>query len=209
VITSRPDLPRRLLAEFLGTALLVTAVVGSGIMAVQLSPGQVGLQLLENSIATMLALTVLILVLGPVSDALGRRRPLLAGTALHVLASLLVLVAPNLASWLDLRTVLVAWKDTIRIIRDFPLTGTGLNTYGTAMTVYQSAIRGDPRSRAQMRVTPDVLLNMPRHHCLASWIIDGSRAPAFVGRTYAMPHDTPETWAELHLSAQRRRILDA
>jgi len=69
VITSRPDLPRRLLAEFLGTALLVTAVVGSGIMAVQLSPGQVGLQLLENSIATMLALTVLILVLGPVSGA--------------------------------------------------------------------------------------------------------------------------------------------
>jgi len=36
-------------------------------------------------------------VLGPVSDALGRKRPLLAGTALHVLASLLVLVAPNLA----------------------------------------------------------------------------------------------------------------
>jgi DHA1 family bicyclomycin/chloramphenicol resistance-like MFS transporter len=37
------------------------------------------------------------LVLGPLSDALGRRRPLLAGTALHVLASLLVLVAPNVA----------------------------------------------------------------------------------------------------------------
>jgi O-antigen ligase len=36
---------------------------------------------------------------------------------------------------------LVAWKDTIRIIRDFPLTGTGFNTYGTAMTVYQSALR--------------------------------------------------------------------
>jgi O-antigen ligase/polysaccharide polymerase Wzy-like membrane protein len=35
----------------------------------------------------------------------------------------------------------VAWKDTIRIIRDFPLTGTGFNTYGTAMTVYQSAMR--------------------------------------------------------------------
>jgi glycerol uptake facilitator-like aquaporin len=69
VITSRPALFRRLLAEYLGTALLVTAVVGSGIMAVQLSPGEVGLQLLENSIATMLALAVLILVLGPVSGA--------------------------------------------------------------------------------------------------------------------------------------------
>jgi arsenate reductase len=69
VITSRPTLFRRLLAEYVGTALLVTAVVGSGIMAVQLSPGEVGLQLLENSIATMLALAVLILVLGPVSGA--------------------------------------------------------------------------------------------------------------------------------------------
>jgi glycerol uptake facilitator-like aquaporin len=46
---------RRLLAEFVGTALLVTAVVGSGVMATTLSPGDVGLQLLENSIATALA----------------------------------------------------------------------------------------------------------------------------------------------------------
>jgi glycerol uptake facilitator-like aquaporin len=64
-----PNLARRLLAEYLGTAFLVTAVVGSGIMAVRLSPGDVGLQLLENSIATMLALAVLILILGPVSGA--------------------------------------------------------------------------------------------------------------------------------------------
>ena len=63
------SLARRLLAEFLGTALLVTAVVGSGIMAARLSPGDVGLQLLENSVATMLALAVLILVFGPVSGA--------------------------------------------------------------------------------------------------------------------------------------------
>lgn len=62
-------LRRRLLAEFTGTALLVTAVVGSGIMAARLSPGDVGVQLLENSIATMLALAVLILILGPVSGA--------------------------------------------------------------------------------------------------------------------------------------------
>jgi hypothetical protein len=40
-----------------------------------------------------------------------------------------------------------------------------------AMAVYQSAIRADPRSRAQMRVTPEVVLNLPRHHCLASWIV--------------------------------------
>jgi glycerol uptake facilitator-like aquaporin len=65
----RPLRPRRLIAEYLGTLLLVTAVVGSGIMAVDLSPDDVGLQLLENSVATMLALAVLILILGPVSGA--------------------------------------------------------------------------------------------------------------------------------------------
>jgi arsenate reductase len=62
-------LGRRLLAEFTGTGLLVTAVVGSGIMASRLSPHDVGLQLLENSIATGLALAALILIFGPVSGA--------------------------------------------------------------------------------------------------------------------------------------------
>lgn len=62
-------LRRRLLAEFIGTALLVTAVVGSGIMAATLSPGDVGLQLLENSTATAFALGTLILIFGPVSGA--------------------------------------------------------------------------------------------------------------------------------------------
>ena len=64
-----PALPRRLLAELVGTALLVTAVVGSGIMAVRLSPGDVGLQLLQNSIATAFVLGTLILTFGPVSGA--------------------------------------------------------------------------------------------------------------------------------------------
>ena len=67
--TPQPPLSRRLLAEFLGTALLVAVVVGSGIAAQQLSPGNVGLQLLENSTATVLGLTVLILLFGPVSGA--------------------------------------------------------------------------------------------------------------------------------------------
>jgi arsenate reductase len=60
---------RRVFAEFLGTALLVTTVIGSGVMATRLSPGDVGLQLLENSVATMLGLAVLIVVLAPVSGA--------------------------------------------------------------------------------------------------------------------------------------------
>ena len=58
---------RRLLAEFVGTGLLVTAVVGSGVMATSLSPGDAGVQLLENSIATAFALGALILIFGPVS----------------------------------------------------------------------------------------------------------------------------------------------
>jgi glycerol uptake facilitator-like aquaporin len=62
-------LPRRRLAELVGTALLVAVVVGSGIAAQQLSPHDVGLQLLENSTATAFGLAVLILMLGPVSGA--------------------------------------------------------------------------------------------------------------------------------------------
>jgi glycerol uptake facilitator-like aquaporin len=58
---------RRLAAEALGTALLVTVVVGSGIAAATLSPSDAGLQLLENSTATVFGLAVLILVFGPVS----------------------------------------------------------------------------------------------------------------------------------------------
>ncbi len=60
---------RRALAEALGTGLLVTVVVGSGIAAASLSPGDRGLQLLENAFATALGLAVLILMLGPISGA--------------------------------------------------------------------------------------------------------------------------------------------
>ncbi|MFF1252937.1 aquaporin [Pseudarthrobacter sp. NPDC058329] len=67
--TTQPPLWRRAVAELLGTSLLVMIVVGSGIMAQQLSPNDVGLQLLQNSTATVLGLTVLILVFGPVSGA--------------------------------------------------------------------------------------------------------------------------------------------
>jgi glycerol uptake facilitator-like aquaporin len=82
----KPALFRRLAAELLGTGLLVTVVVGSGIAAQSLSPNDVGLQLLENSLATVFGLAVLILVFGPLSGAhfnpvvsigdwlLGRRR---------------------------------------------------------------------------------------------------------------------------------------
>ncbi len=65
-----PDLPRRLVAEALATALLLATVVGSGIMAARLSGGNDGLALLANALATGAMLPVLILVFGPVSGAL-------------------------------------------------------------------------------------------------------------------------------------------
>jgi arsenate reductase len=82
-----PRLARRLLAEFVGTGPLVAVVIGSGIMAARLSPGQFGLELLENTLATVAGLAVIITVLAPVSGAhlnpvvsaadwaLGRRSP--------------------------------------------------------------------------------------------------------------------------------------
>jgi glycerol uptake facilitator-like aquaporin len=60
-------LARQALAEFLGSAGLVTVVVGSGIAAQRLSPDDVGLQLLENALATGAGLVALILAFGPVS----------------------------------------------------------------------------------------------------------------------------------------------
>jgi glycerol uptake facilitator-like aquaporin len=59
---------KKLLAEFLGTALLVAVVVGSGIMATDLTQ-DIGLQLLINTIATVFGLAVLILILAPISGA--------------------------------------------------------------------------------------------------------------------------------------------
>jgi glycerol uptake facilitator-like aquaporin len=65
----RPNLNRRIAAEFFGTAFLVAAVVGSGIMAERLSGGNVALALLANTIATGAALVTLILTFGPISGA--------------------------------------------------------------------------------------------------------------------------------------------
>ena len=62
-------LPRRLLAEYLGSAFLAALVIGSGIAAQRLSPDDVGLQLLENAAATAGALIALILMFGAVSGA--------------------------------------------------------------------------------------------------------------------------------------------
>ena len=65
----RPTLLRRLVAEAVGTALLLAAVVGSGIMGERLAGGNVAVALLANTLATGAALVALILTFGPISGA--------------------------------------------------------------------------------------------------------------------------------------------
>lgn len=71
-----PPLTRRLLAELLGSAFLAAVVIGSGIAAHTLSPGDVGLELLENAAATAMGLATIILMFGPVSG--GHFNPLVS-----------------------------------------------------------------------------------------------------------------------------------
>ncbi|MCE2481452.1 MAG: aquaporin family protein [Alphaproteobacteria bacterium] len=65
----RYDLPRRLAAEFVGTAFLLATVIGSGIMAEALAGGNDAIALLGNTVATGAILAVLILIYGPISGA--------------------------------------------------------------------------------------------------------------------------------------------
>ena len=125
-------LARKLVAEGLGTALLVTVVVGSGIAAAALSPNDVGLQLLENSTATVFGLAVLILVFGPVSGAhfnpvvsavdwlLTRRsgdgltgREVLAYTGAQIIGGIAGAVLANIM--FDLAPVQVSTKDRLSV----------------------------------------------------------------------------------------------
>jgi glycerol uptake facilitator-like aquaporin len=93
------QLPQRAVAEYLGTAFLLAAVVGSGIMAAKLAGGNGALALLCNTIPTGAILTVLILTLGPISGAhfnpavsiaLALRRELPPGVAAMYIAAQIV-----------------------------------------------------------------------------------------------------------------------
>ncbi|MEW1810277.1 aquaporin [Pseudarthrobacter phenanthrenivorans] len=111
-------LARRAAAEFVGTAFLVMAVVGSGVMASRLSPHDAGLQLLQNSLATGAALVALIVALQPVSAsfnpvvtlverALGLMDTRTTGALIggQVLGGLVGTVAANLMFGLDAVTL--------------------------------------------------------------------------------------------------------
>ncbi len=72
-MTEPAPLARRLLAELLGSAFLAAIVIGSGIAAQQLSPHEIGLELLENAGATATGLYAIILMFGPVSGGTSTR----------------------------------------------------------------------------------------------------------------------------------------
>ena len=74
-----------------------------------------------------------------------------------------------------------------------------------AMAVYATMIRGDPDSRARLRVTPEQALNFPNYHCLASWIAGGTRIPSFIGQTYRWPQASNH-WADWHLERMREQV---
>jgi hypothetical protein len=71
------------------------------------------------------------------------------------------------------------------------------------MNVYVDLIKDDPVSRGRVRLTPDVIYNLPNHHALCSWISRGARQPGFIAQT--MPLETHEAVVEHHLRVQRER----
>jgi glycerol uptake facilitator-like aquaporin len=119
------SLVRRLSAEFLGSALLAVLVIGSGIAAQQLSPGDVGLQLLENAFATAFGLPVLILIFGPVSGA--HFNPVVSlvdsatglrswrETAMYIPAQIIGCIAGAVLANLMFASAPVSWSTTHRL----------------------------------------------------------------------------------------------
>jgi arsenate reductase len=119
---------RRAVAELVGTALLVTVVVGSGIMAAALSPDR-GIALLANSVATAFGLSVIILMVGPVSGAhlnpvvsladwwLGRRERAgltLSEVGVYALAQVIGAVVGAVLANVMFDLSPVSWSQTVR-----------------------------------------------------------------------------------------------
>ena len=151
-----PTLARRCAAEALGTGFLVCAVVGSGIAAARLSPDDVGLQLLENSIATGAVLVALILALQPVSAAFNpvitliergwrlidnRQAAWLVGS--QVVGAMLGAVVANLMFGLDA----VTWSQTHRASGGHVL-GEVVATLGLVLVVFGGLRTGRPETVA-------------------------------------------------------------
>ncbi len=117
------NLRHRLAAEFLGTALLVATVVGSGIMAVNLSR-DVGLQLLGNTIPTGAMLVVLITILGPISGAhfnpavtlvfLARREITVGASLFYIAAQIMGGIAGTMVAHLMFQLPIIELSEKVR-----------------------------------------------------------------------------------------------
>jgi glycerol uptake facilitator-like aquaporin len=152
----RPALARQATAELIGTAFLVATVVGSGVAATRLFPGETGLQLLANSIATGAALVALILSLQPVSASFNPVVTLVergvgrisTSTALTLVAAQVVggvvgAVIANLMFDLDA----VAWSTTERDGAGIWL-GEAVATFGLVLIVFGSLRAARPEAVA-------------------------------------------------------------
>ena len=154
------DLARKATAEAVGTALLVAIVVGSGIFAQRLSPNDIGLELLENSIATGAGLVALILAFGSVSGAhfnpvvsladrlLGglRTRELAVYVPAQILGGCLGAVVANVMFELDA----VTWSTHTRSSSGLWL-GEVVATFGLLMVIF-GVVRGGRASAAPFAV---------------------------------------------------------
>jgi glycerol uptake facilitator-like aquaporin len=158
---NRPPLRTRAAAEALGTALLVAGVVGSGIAAQRLSPADVGLQLLENALATAAVLAAVIPAIGPVSGAhlnpvvtlvdvaLGHRpvrevpayvAAQIAGACLGAIVANAMFAVPLVEASGRLRSGGPLWISEI------------VATFGLVLVVFSLARRGDDQSRVAFAV---------------------------------------------------------
>jgi glycerol uptake facilitator-like aquaporin len=149
-----PALVRKAVAEGIGTALLLLAVVGSGVAAKRLSPGNTGLELLENALATGAALAAIIIAVGTVSGAhlnpvvslvdaafggLGRRElavyvvAQLAGAVLGVLLANLMFSLPAVTISTHVRSSSGLWLSEV------------VATFGLLLVIF-GAVRGNRAS---------------------------------------------------------------
>jgi glycerol uptake facilitator-like aquaporin len=145
-----PSLARRIFAECLGTAFLLAAVVGSGIMAQKLAGGNVALALLCNTIPTGAILVVLILVFGPVSGAhfnpavsiaFALRRELRWPiTVAYVVAQIIGAVAGVWAAHLMFELPVWQFSTTTRVGAGQWL-AEGVATFGLLLTIFGCAAR--------------------------------------------------------------------
>lgn len=149
---------RRLIAEALGTALLLAAVVGSGIMGETLAGGNVAIALLANTLATGAALAVLISTFGPVSGAhfnpavtlfFGLRREIEPGLAVLYVAA--QLAGAVLGVWAAHAMFALPILETAQKLRDGPAQWLSefVATFGLVLTI-AGAVRYSPQSAAYL-----------------------------------------------------------